>query len=613
MGRVVLERGLYMKSYMSNIKVKLVVAFIIFLIIPANTVGYLANSTARDAVEHEILHGIEQSVSLLNSSINSTIQPKMIDMDYFSQTIDSKIYQDENSPELRKKFSEYSKMHPEALAIYLGTETGIYVQEPHVTDTENYDPRERNWYQQAIENKGETIISEPYADAGTNEMVITVSKSTEDGNGVVAVDLLLTYLQEVINQVEIGDEGYALLLDLNKKFIAHPTEDAGTVASEEFYNELYKKEQGTFTYTLDNEDKLMSFITNDLTGWKIAGNVYTAELDEAAAPILQKTILIIMISILVGAMVMFLFIRSIMKPINDLKEHAVTISKGDLTRTIKVKSNDEIGQLGRAFNEMVENLRNLVNKVNLNATQVAASAQELTAGAEQTTDATEQVSHAIQEVASSSEKQTSGVEETAKALDEIAHGVTLITDSSIKVSDLSRHTMNQAEIGGKVVSDVVNQMKSISDSVTESNVMIESLNERSKEVSTILNVITAIAEQTNLLSLNAAIEAARAGEHGRGFSVVAEEVRKLAEQSQQSAKEIDAIVQRIQMETENAVQKMAEVNEDVNTGVQISNEAIEKFQQILKGTTEIVPQMEEVSATTRADRFIDPRTKFNNK
>ena len=340
---------------------------------------------------------------------------------------------------------------------------------------------------------------------------------------------------------------------------------------------MYKKEQGTFTYSLNNEDKMMSFITNDLTGWKIAGNFYTAELDEAAAPIFQKTLLIIIISILVGAMVIFLFIRSIMKPINDLKEHAITISKGDLTRTIKVKSNDEIGQLGRAFNEMLENLRNLVNKVNLNATQVAASAQELTAGAEQTTDATEQVSHAIQEVASSSEKQTSGVEETAKALDEIAHGVTLITDSSIKVSDLSRHTMNQAEIGGKVVSDTVNQMKSISDSVTESNAMIESLNERSKEVSTILNVITAIAEQTNLLSLNAAIEAARAGEHGRGFSVVAEEVRKLAEQSQQSAKEIDVIVQRIQKETENAVQKMAEVNEDVNTGVQISNEAIEKF------------------------------------
>ena len=337
-GRVVLERGLNMKKFMSNIKVKLVFAFIIFLIIPANSIGYLSYSTAKDAVEHEILHGIEQSVSLLNSSINSTIQPKYVDIDYFSQTINAKIHQDEDSPELREKFDQYIKIHPEALAIYLGTEKGIYVQEPRVTDTENYDPRERDWYKQAIENKGETIISEPYADAGTNEMVITVSKSTMDGNGVVAVDLLLTHLQEITNQVKIGDEGYALLLDVNKKFIAHPTEDAGTVASEEFYNEMYKKEQGTFTYSLDNEDKMMSFITNDLTGWKIAGNLYTAELDEAAAPILQKTLLIIIISISNRCNMLYsCIIRSIMKPIKDLKEHAITISKGDLTRTIKSK------------------------------------------------------------------------------------------------------------------------------------------------------------------------------------------------------------------------------------------------------------------------------------
>ena len=89
-----------------------------------------------------------------------------------------------------------------------------------------YDPRERDWYKQAIENKGETIISEPYADAGNNEMVITISKATDDGKGVMAVDILLTHLQKITNQVKIGDKGYALLLDENKKFIAHPIDDA---------------------------------------------------------------------------------------------------------------------------------------------------------------------------------------------------------------------------------------------------------------------------------------------------------------------------------------------------------------------------------------------------
>jgi methyl-accepting chemotaxis protein len=588
-----------MKNFLGNIKVKLIFAFIIILIVPAISIGLISYSTAKNAVEKEITDGIGQNISLLNATIDSTIQPKIVDIDYFSQAINAQLYQDINSPELRAEFNQYSKTHPEAQSIYLGTETGVFVQEPRINDTNNYDPRTRDWYKQAMENKGKTIISPPYADIGTKEMVITISKATDDGNGVMAVDIFLTHLQKITNQVKIGDEGYAFLLDENKKFIAHPTNAGGSKATEKFYNEMYKKGQGTFTYTLDNKEKMMSFITNKLTGWKIAGNLYTEELSNAAAPIFQKTLLIIIISFIIGAGVIFLIVKSIMKPIINLKEHAITISKGDLTSNITIKSQDEIGQLGRAFNEMVANLRNLAKQVSLNATQVAASAEELTASAEQTTDTTEQVSRAIQDVASSTEKQTSGVEDTAKALDEIAHGVTLITDSSIKVSELSRHTMNQAEIGGKAVANTVTQMKSISHSVSESNAMIESLNERSKEVSSILNVIAAIADQTNLLSLNAAIEAARAGEHGRGFSVVAEEVRKLAEQSQQSAKEIDVIIQRILRETDNAVQKMAQVNEDVKTGVQISNEAIERFEQILTGTKDIVPQMEEVSATTQ--------------
>ena len=272
-----------MKNFISNLKVKLVFAFILFLVVPAISIGLLSYSTAKNTVEHEILQAIDQNINLLNSAVDNSLQPKIFDVDFFSQKINAELYQDENSPELRKDLDQYIQVHPEALAIYLGTENGIYVQEPRITDTKNYDPRERDWYKQAIENRGETIISEPYADAGTNDMVITVSKTTNDGNGVVAVDLLLTHLQHITNQIKVGEEGYALLLDGNKKFIAHPTEDAGTMANEEFYNDLYKKERGTFTYSLDNQDKMMSFITNDLTGWKIAGNLYRAELDKSCS------------------------------------------------------------------------------------------------------------------------------------------------------------------------------------------------------------------------------------------------------------------------------------------------------------------------------------------
>lgn len=583
---------------MNNIKVKLISAFILILIIPALSIGSLSYKTAKDAVENEITHGIDQNISLLNATIDNTIQGKINDAEVYSKLITKEQYNENNIPELRHQFDQYLQFHPEVEAIYVGTSTGSHFAEPYEELPAGFDPREREWYKKAMSNKGTAAISEPYVST-SGSTVIAIAIAAQDGSGVIGIDISLKYLQELTNQIKIGDKGYAMLLDGNKKFIAHPTNDGGSEATESFYDQMYKKNKGQFTYKYKNEDKIMNFVTNSLTGWKIAGNLYSSEISNAAAPIAKKTFIIISITLLLGAIIIFFILKSVMKPLKELKEKAVTISRGDLSENININSKDEIGQLGHAFNNMQDSLRKLIQKVESNASQVAAAAEELTASAEQTTESTEQVSKAIQEVSCSSEKQTSGVEQTAKSIEGIAQGISFISNNAIKVAELSRDTMNYAENGEKAVTDTVNQMMSIHDSVLESNTMIQSLRERSKEVSSILNVITAISEQTNLLSLNAAIEAARAGEHGRGFSVVAEEVRKLAEQSQQSAKEIDQIVQRIHVEIENAVQLMVQVTKNVESGVEVSKEAIEKFEQILEGTEKITPQMENISTTTQ--------------
>ena len=124
-----------------------------------------------------------------------------------------------------------------------------------------------------MDKKGEVIISEPYVSADTGEMVLTISQSTKDGSGVVAVDINLNYLQELTNQVKIGDKGYAVLLDKNRKYIAHPTKKVGSEAKEDFIDKMYEKEKGQFDFVLDGEDKILSFATNELTGWKLAGSV----------------------------------------------------------------------------------------------------------------------------------------------------------------------------------------------------------------------------------------------------------------------------------------------------------------------------------------------------
>ncbi|MCQ6275259.1 methyl-accepting chemotaxis protein [Bacillus sp. V3B] len=582
-----------------NLKVKLMLAFSFILIVPAVIIGSLAYLTAKDAVEHEMLDGFAGNIDLLNASIDNTLQLKVQDVEFFSNSITSERYMEEGRLELRGILDDYVKLHPEAQSIFVGTDTGLFIQEPRIVSDSDYDPREREWYKEAVANKGEVSFSEPYMSAGSDDLVVTVSRAMNDSSGVVAINISLSYIQGLVGQIKIGDEGYSVLLDENRNYIYHPTETAGSELKGDFQDKIYNQSKGQFEFVFNGQERIMAFLTNDMTGWKLVGSVETAEINEAAAPIFRTTGLIILIALIVGAVTVFFIIKSIIQPINYLKEKALTVSEGDLTEQITIKSNDEIGQLGTAFNKMQESLRVLVQKVELSTEQLASSAQELSASAEQTSVATEQVATAIQEVAGSAENQKHGLDRNAQSLDEVSEGVSRIANNSLKVSGLSYETTTQAEEGGKAVTNTVNQMNSIQESVMESNNTIESLYKHSKEVSSILNVITGIADQTNLLALNAAIEAARAGEHGKGFAVVADEVRKLAEQSQHSVKEVHEIVYKIQHGTESTVETMVRVTDVVQDGVKVSQEAIEKFSRILQSTKEITPQMEEISATAQ--------------
>lgn len=205
----------------------------------------------------------------------------------------------------------------------------------------------------------------------------------------------------------------------------------------------------------------------------------------------------------------------------------------------------------------------------------------------------------MQQMAISTEKQTTGIDQNAISVEEIAKGVVEVADSSMQVSDLSSHAIQLAEEGGQSVEQTVQQMNSIHESVTQSDTMIKALYDRTKEIGSILEMISAISDQTNLLALNAAIEAARAGEHGKGFSVVADEVRKLAEQSHQSAEQISALITTIQQDTAKSVQTMVKASTDVQDGLQLTEETRKKFASIIESLRNIAPKMEDISASAQ--------------
>ncbi len=584
------------KFSIRNFHVKLLTSFTTILIISVLLIGLFSFKTAKDELEHQILNSVNENVEILNSAIEDAIQPKILDIEALADRITANQYGETSSPEIQKLLKFYQVTHPEVDIVYTGNEDGVYVMEPaELGVPEGYDARERDWYKQAMERKGEVIISEPYVAASTGEMVITLSKTIDDGTGVVGIDINLNKLQEVVQNIRIGKEGYGFILDQNKKYLAHPTAELGSVAEGTLYDNLYKESKGQLNEVFNGKSIILDYITNDLTGWKIGGVIYTEEINEANSPILHTSLIVGILSILFGLVALMLVIKSIAKPIKQLGQLAVNVSRGDLTQYAEIQTNDIVGKLGNAFNEMIDGLRTLTQKIDDTAGNVAATAEQLSACSQETNAASEQVSVSIQDVAKNAEVQTNSVDKVSLIFKEVSNGVSNIAERSSKVTDLSRKAIVEADEGGKAVAKTVSQMKSIHSSVSESQDTIQSLYESSKEISEILNVITNIADQTNLLALNAAIEAARAGEHGKGFAVVAEEVRSLAEQTQASAKEIYTIIKKIQDDTDNTVKMMERITTDVENGVEITSEAVEKFNHILQTTKDISPQMEEVS------------------
>ncbi|GEN87719.1 methyl-accepting chemotaxis protein [Oceanobacillus sp. FSL W8-0428] len=579
-----------------GIRFKLIISFICMLLIPGIVIGFMTYNSSVNTLQTQQENQVKEIITIMNQTIDNTFALKSRDVEVLAEQVQGELI-DNESEGLATALEQYFYFHDEVVSAYAGSEDGAFMEASTDVIEGDYDPRERSWYIEAMANPGEIIISEPYVSAGADsDMVVTVSKALEDGSGVVGLDLSIDFIQQVASGVQIGKNGYAILLDKTQHFIYHPVMEIGEEASEAFYNSLYDSGSGEFEYNYEDTDKIMVYGTNDLTGWKIAGTIDYSEIQTEAATVFNTLLIVLISAVIIGLAVTVFIVRSIVKPIKELKEKAHIISTGDLTQSIEVKTKDEIGELGTAFNEMQNSLKELIRDVEFNAQQVAASAEELNANADQMTSSSEQVSLAIQEVSSSSETQLNGTEDSANSLEEVSTGVGRIVESSSQVAELVNQMSEQAEIGGKAVTDTLNQMTSIQSSVDNTNVNIMSLMTRSNEVSTILKVITDISEQTNLLALNAAIEAARAGEHGKGFAVVADEVRKLAEQSKTSAGEISAIVQGIQTDVKDAVEKMSQVTANVDKGLEVSDDAMDKFKGIIQSSTDIKPQMEEVMA-----------------
>ncbi len=311
----------------------------------------------------------------------------------------------------------------------------------------------------------------------------------------------------------------------------------------------------------------------------------------------KLAIILVIFFVIFSSILMYLGLtRSIMKPLNSFINAADRIAEGDLTTEVDVSSKDELGQLAAYFQKMTGNLRHLTGKVQDVSLKVANTAQELSASSEEMKASSGQISSTTQDISNGVSQQASKMAQVSRAMKEMSGSVQQVAQNSQKAAEGATSASATAQQVGRMSGDVAQKMTEIQGSVDNSATVIKQLDGKSQQIGEIISVITTIADQTNLLALNAAIEAARAGEHGRGFAVVADEVRKLAEESSNAANQITLLIKEIQQGTKQAVTTMELGTKTVGEGARTIESTVSAINQIVKAAEDVAMMIQEIAA-----------------
>lgn len=506
--------------------------------------------------------------------------------------------------------------------IYVGLEAdGRFIDGTGWIPDAGWDPRTRSWYKKAMETSG-VILTDPYIDVITGNVVVSPAKVVyfPDGSkrGVMGSDISLVEISKIVNEIKVGENGYALLIDANSMVMAHPIKElVGTKLLEnedkafvELSEAMLNSESGFTKFAEKGEAKVVSFTTVPLSGWKIGivqpeAEVY-AEMNSTA----NKLAMAVVAVLLIMSIVVFLISSSITKPIEMLNRAAAQVAAGDLTNKVNIKSKDEVGQLANSFNTMTDNIKALVEEINKLSHTVASYADQMTASSHQAVTISEQMADAVSDLAKGADTQAQSVQEGVTKVMQLGEDLKVIVENTNNASEASDQVHELIGEGMKAVS--LQNTKVIENTNAGHNVAaaIKSLDEKSKQIGEIVEVISSISSQTNLLALNAAIEAARAGEQGRGFAVVSDEVRKLAEQSSAATGKISNLIEEIKQGTENAV-KEVETSELIIKEQETSVEDVKRIFEVIASSVEHM-RMKFVEVT-KGTKNIDTETAEINK